>query len=63
VRNMLNESLCDEDKQKQAHLNQVDFYMKKLFSFKRLSVDVYVKLEALRQEDDSSDRFKFLKMS
>lgn len=30
-------------------------------SFKRLSVDLYVKLEALREEDDSKDRMKFLK--
>jgi len=60
VRNMLNESLCDADKQKLAHLTQVDFYLKKLFNFKRLSVDVYCKLEALREEDDSKDRLKFL---
>jgi hypothetical protein len=42
-------------------LTQVDFYLKKLLSFKRLSVDLYVKLEALREEDDSKDRMKFLK--
>ena len=41
---MLNESLCDEVKQKQAHLAQVDFYVKKLLGFKRISVDIYVKL-------------------
>ena len=58
---MLNETLCDQDKQKQAHLTTVDFYFKKLMSFKRLSVDLYVKLEALREEDDSKDRMKFLK--
>ena len=39
----------------------MDFYLKKLLSFKRLSVDLYVKLEALREEDDSKDRMKFLK--
>ena len=53
VRNKLNESLCDEDKQKLAHLCQVDFYLKKLMSFNRLSVDIFVKLEALRQEDET----------
>lgn len=42
-------------------MTQVDFYLKKLLSFKRLSVDLYVKLEALREEDDSKDRMKFLK--
>ena len=51
VRNMLNESLCDEVKQKQAHLGQVDFYVKKLLGFKRISVDIYVKLQALKEED------------
>ena len=30
-------------------------------SFKRLSVDIYVKLEALREEDDSKYRMKFLR--
>lgn len=40
---------------------QVDFYIKKLFAFKRLSVDVFVKLEALREEDNSNERKKFLK--
>jgi hypothetical protein len=58
---MLNESLCDPDKQKQAHLCQVDFYLRKLFSFNRLGVDVFVKLEALRTEDESNDRKRFLK--
>ena len=57
---MLNESLCDEDKQKLAHLSQVDFYLKKLMSFNRLSVDIFVKLEALRTEDESHDRTKIL---
>ena len=57
---MLNESLCDEDKQKLAHLTQVDFYLKKLFSFNRLSVDIFVKLEALRTEDECQDRTKIL---
>ena len=44
IRNMLNESLCDEVKQKQAHLGQVDTYVKKLLAFKRISVNIYVKL-------------------
>lgn len=47
----MNESLCNEDKQKQAHLDQVDFYIKRLFSFNRLPVDVFEKLMALREED------------
>ena len=63
---MLNESLCNEDHQKQAHLTQVDFYIKRLFSFNRLSVEVYEKLLALRDEEapkegpkaeESLDRF------
>ena len=37
--------------------------MKKLLSVKRLSVDVYVKLEALREEDDSHNHVNFLKQS
>lgn len=60
VRNMLNESLCDEVKQKQAHLAQVDFYVKKLLSFKRISVDIYVKLQALKEEDSMKDNRKVL---
>ena len=35
--------------------------MKKLLSFNRLSVDVFVKLEALRDEDESHDSRKVLK--
>jgi hypothetical protein len=42
-------------------LCQIDFYLKKLFSFRRLSVDVYVKLEALREEDESNMPRNFLK--
>ena len=56
MRNMLNETLCNEDNIKQAHMAQVDFYMKKLLSFQRLSLDIYTKLRALREEDDSEDR-------
>jgi hypothetical protein len=51
IRKMLNESLCNEDNQKQAHLTQVDFYIKRLFSFNRLPLDVYQKLMLLREED------------
>lgn len=51
VRNMLNENLCDQDAQKQCHLSQIDHYVKQLLGFKRLSVEVFVKLEALRDED------------
>ena len=36
---------------RQAHLSQVDFYVRKLFSFNRLPVDVFEKLMALREED------------
>lgn len=58
---MLNQTLCDSDKQKQAHLTQIDFYLKKLFSFRRLSVDVFRRLEALRDEDESNNTKNFLK--
>ena len=57
---MLNESLCDEVKQKQAHLGQVDFYVKKLLGFKRISVDIFVKLQALKEEDALQDNKKML---
>ena len=60
MRNMLNESLCDEDKQKSAHLGQVDFYVKKLLSFKRISINIYVKLQALKAEDQRQDNRKLL---
>ena len=40
---------------------QVDFYMKKLLSFQRLSLDIYTKLQALREEDDTDDRIALLK--
>lgn len=61
MRTMLNETLCNEDNIKQAHMAQVDFYMKKLLSFQRLSLDIYTKLQALRVEDVSDDRMQFLK--
>jgi hypothetical protein len=48
---MMNESLCNEDHLRQAHLSQVDFYIRRLFSFNRLPVDVFEKLMALREED------------
>jgi hypothetical protein len=35
--------------------------LKKLFSFRRLSVDVFIKLEALREEDETNNTRKFLK--
>lgn len=47
----MNESLCNDDHLRQAHLSQVDFYIKRLFSFNRLPVDVFEKLMALREED------------
>lgn len=58
---MLNQTLCDGDKQKQAHLTNVDSLLKKLFAFKRLSVDIFVKLEALREEEESKNTAQFLK--
>jgi hypothetical protein len=61
MRTMLNETLCNEDNIKQAHLAQVDFYFKKLLNFQRLSLDIYIKLQALRDEDDSQDRVNFIK--
>lgn len=48
---MMNESLCNEDHLRQAHLSQVDFYIRRLFSFNRLPVDVFEKLMTLREED------------
>jgi len=48
---MLNESLCNEDYLKQAHLSQVDFCIKRLFAVNRLPVDVYEKLMDLRERD------------
>lgn len=44
MRNMLNETLCNEDNIKQAHMAQIDFHMKKLLSFNRISLDIYTKL-------------------
>lgn len=51
IRTMMNESLCNEDHLKQAHLTQVDFYIKRLFSFNRLPVQVFDKLMMFREED------------
>lgn len=61
IRNMLNETLCNEDNIKQAHLTQVDFFMRRLLSFQRLSLDIYKKLQALRDEDESDNRLEYLK--
>lgn len=55
---MLNETLCDEDNQKLAHLAQVDFYMKQLLGVDRMSVDVYSKLEELRKTEKEADKLK-----
>jgi len=52
---MMNESLCSEDYLRQAHLSQVDFFIKRLFSFSRLPVDVFEKLMTLREEDGSQN--------
>ena len=51
IRTMLNESLCNEEYLKQAHLSQVDFCIKRLFGFNRLPLDVYEKLLDLRESD------------
>lgn len=48
---MMNESLCDDDEQRMAHMGQIDFFIKRFFSFNRLPVDVFEKLLALRQDD------------
>ena len=58
---MLNETLCNEDNIKQAHLSDIDQKMKHLLSFKRLSLDIYTKLIDLREEDESKDTISFLK--
>ena len=42
-------------------MSNVDELLKKLFSFKRLSVDIFVKLEALREEEESKNTHNFLK--
>ena len=59
---MLNETLCNEDNIKQAHMTQINFYMKKLLGFQRMTLDLYAKLQALRSEDESDDRSKFYKL-
>ena len=41
-------------------MGQVDFYVKKLLGFKRISVDIYVKLQALKEEDALQDNKKLL---
>ena len=61
IRKMLNEFLCDKDKQRMAHLSCVDEEIKKLLSFNRLSVEIFVKLEALRNEEDNHNQTKMLK--
>lgn len=53
---MLNETLCNEDNIKQAHLAQVDFYIKRLIYFKRLPVDLYEKLLDLREEEEKIEK-------
>lgn len=52
----MNKTLCDEDNLRQAHLAQVDFLIKRLFSFNRISVDIFEKLSALREEDERLGR-------
>ena len=47
----MNESLCDDDELRMAHMGQIDFFIKRLFSFNRLPVDVFEKLLALREAD------------
>ena len=61
IRKMLNEVLCDKDKQRMAHTCVIDEEIKKLLSFNRLSVEIFVKLEALRNEETNHNQFKMLK--
>jgi len=42
-------------------MHSIDAELKKLFAFKRLSVDIYIKLEALREEDETNDAKSILK--
>lgn len=42
-------------------MHTIDQELKKLFGFKRLSVDIYIKLEALRDEDETNNAKNFLK--
>ena len=60
---MLNETLCNEDNLKQAHLAQVDFYIKRLLGFNRLSVDVFEKLMALRDEEANNENSSSTRVS
>ena len=42
-------------------MTNIDQKLKQLFSFKRLSVDIFIKLEALREEDETENAKGFLK--
>jgi hypothetical protein len=42
-------------------MTNIDRKVKQLFSFRRLSVDIYIKLEALREEDETNNTKQFLK--
>ena len=44
-----------------AHLCEVDKDIKKLLSYNRLSVEIFVKLEALKEDDQTNDSKKMLK--
>lgn len=61
MRDTLNETLCDKDNIKQAHMTEVDVLMKQLLQSQRLSLDIYIKLNSLRDEDECDDRSMFLK--
>ena len=61
IRNMFNETLCNQDNIKQAHMSDIDQKMKNLLSFQRLSLDIYTKLIDLREEDESKDTMSYLK--
>lgn len=56
MRNMLNETLCNEDNIKQAHLSEIDTQMFNLLEVNRLSLDIYMKLVLLKEEDESKMR-------
>jgi len=61
IRTQLNESLCNEDKFKQAHLGQLKHLMSVILDQQRLSLDVFQKLMILRDEDTKAERHTFIK--
>lgn len=41
---------------------QIDTQMKQILNSQRLSIDIYQKLQTLRDEDEHEDRMQFLKL-